>query len=311
MSRKICLLTGYPGYLGSRIFNQLQDEYEVYTLGLEDANTQNHRVTDLTQALPELADIKYDLVIHAAGRAHIVPKTPEEKELFFRVNEQGTRNLLSALDGLIDMPAALVLISTVAVYGQEVGDRITEECALNASDAYGLSKIRAEEAVIDWRQSDVVKGIVRLPLIVGKNPPGNLGRMIHSIKKGVYFNIGGGKAKLSLVWIDDIVPFITQLVANGGGIYNLTDGHDVSFKELYEAFCCVLGKKKYPSLPNGIAIPLAIIGDTLEWITHKKMPFNSYHLKKMTSNLTFSCNKAIEDFKWKPTKVIDRIEDVI
>lgn len=311
ISKKKCLLTGYPGYLGSRLYNQFQNEYEIYTLGLEDADTKKHAVADISQKVPQLDDIKYDLVIHAAGKAHIVPKTPEEEESFFRVNERGTYNLLGALDELTHVPAAFVLISTVAVYGQEVGNKITEHYPLNATDPYGLSKIKAEAALTRWDQTEVVKGIVRLPLIFGKNPPGNLGNMISSIKKGVYFNVSGGKARRSFVWIDDIAAFIVELVKNGGGTYNMTDGHDASFKELYETFCRIFHRRKYPALPKCIAVPLALTGDAIEGLTHKKIPFNSYVLKKMTTDLTFSSEKARRDFNWKPTKVLDRIADLM
>jgi hypothetical protein len=38
-----------------------------------------------------------------------------------------------------------------------------------------------------------------LPLLVGENPRGNLGVMMRAIDKGYYFNIGGGKARKSMV----------------------------------------------------------------------------------------------------------------
>jgi UDP-glucose 4-epimerase len=43
-----------------------------------------------------------------------------------------------------------VFISSVAVYGQETGLNINEKAPLNAKDFYGLSKIQAEEMVMNW-----------------------------------------------------------------------------------------------------------------------------------------------------------------
>ncbi len=236
--------------------------------------------------------------------------SPAEEALFFRVNQQGAVNLLAALDRLEEPPDAIVLISSVAVYGREHGMGISESDSLDASDPYGFSKIQAEEAVISWRQPATIKGIVRLPLVVGKNPPGNLGRMLNAVQKGTYFNVAGGKAVRSLVWIDDIAPFI-QRVASKGGIYNLTDGCGTCFAELYEALCDVLCKRKNPSLPRGVALAMAWIGDSVESLTGRKTPFNTYSFSKMTSDLTFSCEKAINDFGWQPTKVIDQIGNII
>lgn len=292
------------------MYQQLGENYEVHSLGLVVADTPNHLVVDLGQSVPEIADVKYDLVIHAAGKAHIVPSSAAEEALFFRVNQQGTVNLLAALDRLEQAPDAIVLISSVAVYGREHGLGISESDSLDASDPYGLSKIQAEEAIMSWMQPATIKGIVRLPLVVGKNPPGNLGRMLEAVRKGTYFNVAGGKATRSLVWIDDVAPFI-ELVASKGGIYNLTDGCDTCFAELYGALCDDMHKRKNPSLPRGVALTMAWIGDSIERLAGRKMPFNSTRLKKMTSDLTFSCEKVVNDFKWQPTKVMSQIGKIL
>ena len=305
-SKKLCLLTGYPGFLGSRLYHQLNEEYEVYTIGLLPAETPNHLVYNLCQAAPQIRDVKYDLVIHAAGKAHVVPTTQAQSDLFFKVNHQGTVNLLKAIEQLSVAPRAFILISTVAVYGKEEGEKISENESLLATDPYGVSKIQAEETLIEWQRENIIKGIVRLPLVIGKNPPGNLGRMLNAVKKGIYFNVAGGKAKRSLVWIDDIFPFI-KLLATEGGIYNLTDGCDTCFAELYGALCDIMHKRKNPSLPRMVALTLAKIGDSIEWLTGRKIPYNSSSFRKMTSDLTFSCHKAIKDFGWQPTTAIAQI----
>jgi hypothetical protein len=108
---------------------------------------------------------------------------------------------------------------------------------------------------------------------------------------------------------EDIASFIMQL-ASKGGTYNLTDGHDVSFTDLSQRLSKGMHKRQNPSLPRGGAYALAKVGDVVGRLTQKQMPFDSITLKKMTSDLTFSCDKAIEDFSWKPTPVLDRIEEI-
>ncbi len=306
---KKCLLTGYPGYLGSRLYHQLRNEYELYSLGLCDAQNKNHTIGDLSRCVPCIFNVKYDLVIHAAGKAHILPKTEAEKESFELINYVGTLNLLKGLEGLAEAPKAFVLISSVSVYGRDVGYQITETASLNALDPYGKSKIKAEQAVSSWDQPGIIKGILRLPLIVGPNPPGNLGKMLKGIRKGTYFNIAGGTAKRSFVWIEDIAPFIIQL-ASKGGTYNLTDGRDVSFAELYKRLCECMSRRQNLALPKGLAYAFGLVCDVAGRLTRKKIPFDSLTYKKMTSDLTFSCDKAIRDFNWRPTPVLDRIKDL-
>lgn len=308
--KKQCLLTGYPGFVGSHLYDFLSDEYTVHTLGLVPAQSPNHQVVDLSCAVPHLSSDGYDLVVHAAGKAHFVPRTRAEADLLLRVNHQGTVNLLKALTRSKNALAAFVLISSVAVYGRDRGARIAETEPLAADDPYGVSKIRAEAALMEWSHGDVCKGILRLPLVVGRAAPGNLGRMISAIRTGTYSNIARGQARRSCVWIDDVGPFIIRL-ARKGGIYNLTDGSDLSFAEMSGAIAKHLGRKRIRSLPLWLVLPPAWIGDGMERLMRKRMPFNTHTLRKMTSNLTFSSEKAIHDFGWQPTKVLDRIGESV
>ena len=142
---KRLLFTGGTGFLGKNIMPLLTKTYEVVTCGIspDDAIKAN-----LAKEAPKF-DQHFDVVLHACGKAHVVPKTEAEKQAFFDVNYQGTVNLCSALEK-VGVPRALVFISTVAVYGCEYGNLITEEHPLNGSSPYAKSKIMAEEFLIEW-----------------------------------------------------------------------------------------------------------------------------------------------------------------
>ncbi|MGG8473430.1 NAD-dependent epimerase/dehydratase family protein, partial [Rahnella sp. PAMC25617] len=102
-----------------------------------------------------------------------IPRTAIEKKQFYDVNVLGTLNLLKGLEKA-GVPEQFVFISSVSVYGQQSGIFINEDHPLEAKDPYGLSKIEAEDLVLKWcEQHRVVCTILRLPLLVGKNPPGN------------------------------------------------------------------------------------------------------------------------------------------
>lgn len=79
------------------------------------------------------------MVLHTCGKAHIVPRTEEEKQASFDVNYTGTIHLCEALER-VGVPKALIFISTVAVYGCESGEMITEEHPLSGDTPY--AKIR-------------------------------------------------------------------------------------------------------------------------------------------------------------------------
>lgn len=287
------LLTGANGFIGKHILKELK--VKPVTVG---RNTQSDIIVDLSKDIPSLPNV--DLVIHTAGKAHCVPKTDIEKQSFFEVNVKGTENLLKGLEKT-SLPKQFVYISSVSVYGLISGDHIDEEQPLMAKDPYGNSKILAEKLVQDWcAKNNVVCTILRLPLVVGKNPPGNLGVMISGIRKGFYFNIAGGNAKKSLVLADDISRVLLK-VAEVGGVYNLTDGYHPSLYEMSLLISKQLGKDKVNNMPIWIAEIFAFFGDIIGF----NFPINSDKLNKLNTTLTFDDSKARRVFGWNPQSVLE------
>ena len=289
------LFTGGTGFLGRNVMPLLQKNYEVTTCGI---TPEDMIQANLAQMVPELPQ-QYDVVLHAAGKAHVVPKTEEEKQQFFDINYQGTVNLCKALER-VGVPKALVFISTVAVYGCEYGEQITEEHPLNGETPYAKSKIMAEEYLTKWcSEHGVVLGILRPSLLVGKNAPGNLGAMVNGIRKGFYMNIAGGKVTKSVLMAEDIAR-ILPLVAEKGGVYNVCDTRQPSFGELSVSVARQLGKRTPFSIPYWMAWCMAMVGNLLG----PKAPINSYKLEKMTKSLTFNNEKASKELGWEPLDVL-------
>ncbi len=293
-----CLLTGASGFLGRYIHTELiANENTTISIG---RHLGSDIICDLATQVPVI-NTKLDIVVHAAGKAHIVPKTEAEKKDFFDVNLNGTINLCKGLEALAVKPHSFVFISTVAVYGVDAGENIDEEHPLNGSTPYALSKLSAEDFLKDWcSKHHVLLSILRLPLIAGANPPGNLGAMIKGIQSGRYFNINGGKAKKSIVMATDIAKWIPAIAAKGG-TYNLTDGYNPSFAELSATIAKQLGKSSPKNIPGFIAWPLAMVGNVLG----NKAPINTDKLQKITATLTFKDNHARNSFGWNPQPVLD------
>lgn len=290
------LFTGGTGFLGKNVMPLLQKDYEVTTCGI---TPEDMIQADLAKMVPELPQ-QYDIVLHAAGKAHVVPKTEEEKQLFYDINYQGTVNLCKALE-LVGVPKALVFISTVAVYGCEYGEMITEEHPLDGDTPYAKSKIMAEEYLTKWcYEHGVILGILRPSLLAGKNAPGNLGAMVNGVRKGFYMNIAGGKVTKSVLMAEDIAR-ILPLVAAKGGVYNVCDTCQPSFGELSVSVARQLGKSKPISIPYWMAWCMAMVGNLLG----SKAPINSYKLEKMTQSLTFSNVKARRELGWEPLDVLE------
>lgn len=289
------LFTGASGFLGINILELLRQRYLITTVGL---TAIDNIQCNIAEEIPELSE-KYDIVLHAAGKAHSVPKTEAESKVFFDVNLLGTKHLCAALENT-GLPKSFIFISTVAVYGIETGENITEDYPLNGTSPYALSKIQAEQFLKEWCGiNNVTLTILRPSLIAGPNPPGNLGAMIKGISTGKYLSIGDGKARKSVLMVQDIANLI-PLVADKGGVYNVCDSHHPSFRELEELICKQLNKSSVISVPFYIAKLLAILGDLLG----KYAPINSDKLSKITKSLTFSNEKAKKELAWESIDVI-------
>jgi nucleoside-diphosphate-sugar epimerase len=288
------LITGAKGFLGEHIVRSLVNDNTVKCL----SRTYGDFKVSLENEIPNF-DQKFDIVIHAAGKAHSVPKTDIEKQSFFDVNVKGTENLLKGLEAT-GFPKQFVFISSVSVYGVISGNLINEETPLTAKDPYGNSKIQAEKLIEDWcKKNNIVCTILRLPLLIGKNPPGNLGAMIAGIKKGYYSNIAGGNAKKSMVLVEDVSKVILKVAAKGG-VYNLTDGYHPNFYEMSHLINKQLGKDKVKNIPFWVAKFFAFFGD----IIGSRFPINSDKLNKLNATLTFDDSKARQEFGWSPQSVL-------
>ena len=289
------LFTGGTGFLGRNVKPILDQRYEVTTCGI----TPDDMIkANLAKEVPELPE-KYDVVLHACGKAHVVPKTEAEKQAFYDVNYTGTINLCKALEK-VGTPKALVFISTMSVYGDVAGNNSTEETPLKGDSPYADSKIKAEQYLTEWcEKNNVILGILRPSLLAGEGAPGNLGAMVNGIKTGKYLSIAGGKARKSVLMAQDIANLV-PLVAVKGGTYNVCDNHNPSFGELEALIAKQLGKRKPTSIPYWMAKCLALVGDVFSFF-----PINSPRLKKIVTSDTWSNEKAKRVLGWQPMDVLE------
>lgn len=295
------LISGIHGFVGSNIAPLLHSSYDIYGLDIETKLSNNVVKTIHWNEIEKLPVC--DIILHLTGKAHSIPRTVDEEQVFYDINLGLTKRLCAALEKS-GIPKSFIFISTVAVYGLESGEDITEDFPLNGTTPYALSKIQAETFLTEWcHRNNVILTILRPSLIAGPNPPGNLGAMIKGIKTGKYLSIGGGMARKSVLMVQDIARLI-PLVADRGGIYNVCDSNHPGFRELERLICRQLNKSGVISIPLFLAKIVAKTGDFLG----KYAPFNSVKLSKMTNSLTFSNEKAKKELDWQPMDVIENFK---
>lgn len=288
------LLTGASGFLGHTLSEVLQQNHELITLGRSAADI-SWTIPQPTPALPTV-----DTVVHAAGLAHQLKTSKATNDAMFAVNETGTRLLLEGLTP--QPPRQLVFISTVAVYGRDTGCGIDETHPLEGKSAYARSKISAEQAVVQWGKAQGVAILVlRLPLISGTNPPGNLGAMIRAMRGRYYLRIGKGNARKSMVGARAVGNLIARLNGRETGIYNLTDGEHPCVSSIEDHLARQLNRR-VRTLPSSVVSLMGKVGDRLP-----RSPITTERVEKITGSLTFSDAKARTELGWFPCKALDEL----
>lgn len=72
------LFTGASGFLGKNILDKLSSLYEAKTVGI---NSQDNYYLDIAKDEIVLKE-QFDIALHAAGKAHTVPKNENESQAF-------------------------------------------------------------------------------------------------------------------------------------------------------------------------------------------------------------------------------------
>jgi nucleoside-diphosphate-sugar epimerase len=307
-----CLVTGASGFVGRQVASFLKKQgHDIAALGRSPVQGYPTLLADLARAEIDLRGQDFRHVYHAAGLAHLEPRTNQERDRFAIVNVEGTRHLLTGLEHSRELPRSFLFVSTVAVYGVEEGQLLDETSERRATDPYGVSKRQAEDLVQEWGERHGVQtAIVRLPLVAGPGARGNLRRMVTAMAAGRYVGIGPGAARRSMVRVADVAEVLPK-VAGAGGVFHLTDGFHPSFGELETTLAAALGRRPPWRLPMPLARAAGWAGDALEDLSGRHIPFNRRTLAKMTSTLTFSDEKARQALGWRPTRVLDFVEELL
>jgi nucleoside-diphosphate-sugar epimerase len=198
-----------------------------------------------------------DTVVHLAAKVHSVPKTQEDSALFFRMNVEGTRNVLGA--AVRSDVQKFLFVSTVAVLAPPAG---------NITDSYAESKRAAEKAVLDEAHGLGVV-IARPATVYGPRDRGNVYRLIRWIDRGLPPVIGSGTNRKSMVFVRSLAEAIFLLAERGedSRAYVVTDGKDLSMNEIVAAIARSLGRRNFwPTIPLSVAKALVGIN---EWLAQR------------------------------------------
>lgn len=165
---KRILITGANSYIGvsfEHYLSEFPDEYQVDTIDMMDNSWQQNSFKG------------YDCIFHVAGIAHQDNGriSNKNKKLYFRVNCDLA--VETAKKAKADGVAQFIFMSTMSVYGQRGSVVhpvvITRDTKPNPQNAYGESKLKAEEGILSLQEESFHVCILRPPMIYGPGCKGN------------------------------------------------------------------------------------------------------------------------------------------
>jgi nucleoside-diphosphate-sugar epimerase len=288
------LVTGASGFIGAHLTDYL-DEQGHFVKGL------SRKLSDVLIKMPSYDDRVgwrnllqgTDLIVHCAGRAHIVNDTTLDPLKEFRqVNANDTLSLAKhALDAGV---GRFVFFSSLGVFGsQTTSVPINESSTYNPTYDYAISKVEAEIALKDFFDgTDVELVIIRPPLVYAEHAPGNFERLIKLANSDIPLPFSGVKNRRSLISLDNLVEF-TELCCTHKSAANedfvVCDNDILTTSEIIENLRIGMNKKGMTFyLPESfLKFLFSIIG--------KGTLYN-----KVFGSLEVSNNKAKELLNWTP-----------
>jgi len=227
------LITGASGFIGSFIVEEaLSRGFETWAAirkSSSKAFLQDKRIhfielnlSSEKQLTEELKGMEFDYVVHAAGVTKCL-----HKEDFFRINTEGTKNLVWALQNLKMPLKRFVYISSLSIMGaireEQPYREIREGDKAQPNTAYGKSKLETEQ----WLDtlSDFPYIILRPTGVYGPRERDYF-MMAKSIKAHTDFAVGFKQQDITFVYVTDVVQAVFLALEKGenGRRYFLSDG---------------------------------------------------------------------------------------
>lgn len=250
-------LTGATGFIGRHLLHALPKRgYRLRVLLRRPSHLPpecaSAMIGDLTRPsnmAEALAGV--DAVIHTAGIAHDMSGVPDDDHRL--LNTEATVAFARAAQHA-GVKRFLFLSSIRAQAGPAADGVLTEDMEPRPIDAYGRSKLAAEQGLaeldIDW-------AALRLVLAYGPGVKGNMARLLNLARMPYPLPLGGLKARRSLLSLDNLVEAVDRLLTATGPLRRpliVADRDPLTVPEMIAALRRGLGRR-----PGLVPVPEPIL----------------------------------------------------
>lgn len=236
------LVTGSTGFVCQALMQVLINrEDQLFTL----ARRANRNLPDKVHQIIHDSDLahfsttfpeKFDVIIHLAGRAHILnEKVKDPLQEFRKVNVEGTLEL--AKQALENKVKRFIFISSIGVNGSSTnGKAFSEQDVPQPHADYAVSKLEAELALQKlFEDTETELVIIRPPLVYAAHAPGNFARLLKLASTGIPLPFVGVNNKRTFVALENLVNFIECCITHPlakNELFLIADTESLSTKQL-------------------------------------------------------------------------------
>ncbi len=301
---KKILITGAAGFIGrSLCAKMLENNWKVKAFVREESKISLLPVGVESVCLDLVENCNFhnqdfagiDTVVHLAARVHIMnDSTVDPLDAFRKVNVLGTERLarMAVFAGV----KRFVFISSVKVNGEGALRPYTENDLPSPQDAYGISKMEAEQALACIAaETGLQTVILRPPLVYGPDVKANFKNLIKIV--GLPLPFKGINNRRSFIYLGNLVDAIITCVAHpkaAGKTFMVSDGQDVSSPELIKMIAFMMNKKPilFSLHPSILKVLCKIAGKGEE-------------AEKLTRTLLVDSNKIRNLLGWEPPFILE------
>src|SRR5215216_6993725 len=303
-------VTGGSGFVGGALIERLRREgWEVRALARSDRAAERVRALGAEPVTGDLDDRdslragaeRCEVAFHAAAKVEDWGEPAD----FERLNVGGTQNVIDACREA--GAKRLVHVSTEAALmaGQPLVN-VDESAPLRPDSPalYSSSKAKAEEIV---RGADFETVVVRPRFVWGRGDTTLLPQIVEMVRSGRFRWVGGGRHLTATTHIDNTVEglWLAGTRGSAGGVYFVTDGEPVEFREFLTALVGTQGVQvPDKSVPAGVANTAARVSEWL-WRRLKRPgtpPLTRFAVWVSSQECTIDISRAERELGYRPVK---------
>lgn len=245
------------------------------------------------------------ILYHTVGIIH--PKKPKE---FYRVNLEGTKNILAAAERA-KMKRAVIVSSNSPMGCNPSSDLLFDENSpYNPYLGYGDSKMKMEIFVKAFQQKSTLETVlIRAPWFYGIFQPPRQTLFFQMIKEGKCPLVGDGNNKRSMAYVENLAQGLILAAHHpqaSGKIYWIADEKPYSMNEIINVIeeilekdfniKCARKRMKLPNMASEVAYYIDKVMQSLGLYNQK-----IHVLSEMNKNIACSIELAKQELGYKPT----------